>query len=89
MISKNIVVTVENPEEHISISFKSIIDSNKVAILGDPGAYEAEEIQKAIEEVQKFVQDREERPSIFVEAGTRLIGCGMACECSDTDVQSD
>lgn len=76
MISKNIVVTVENIEEGLSISLKSTNDPGKIVFVGDLGAYDGKEIKKALEEVANFIDERDEQ---------RGVGCSGAC----SDVRCD
>ena len=76
MISKNIVVTIQNSEEGLTLSLKSTDDPTKIVITGDLGVYDGEEIQKATEEVKAFVKSRDEQ---------RGMGCSGAC----SDVRCD
>lgn len=65
MITKNIVLTVTNETEGITLTIKTVAAmDNGLVISGDPGVYNLPEIKAAIKECEDFIMKKEESNGI-------------------------
>lgn len=72
-IQKNLTVTVENPDEGVSIHFKTVsaLGKTKVSISGDPAVYEKKDIEEALKEIEAFLNPETGEPGNSC--------CGSSC----------
>lgn len=58
-MQKNLVITIEKPEEGLSLDLKTTSNNDQIILKGDQGSFSLEELEKAIQELKEFIKLRE------------------------------
>ena len=59
-MQKNLVITIDKPEEGLSLDLRTTSESDQIILKGDQGTYSLKELENAIKELKEFIEKRGE-----------------------------